>query len=111
VQAIMNKLPRESVLLEQARRGEVGAFQVLYETNAMWVYSLCRKITCSEAQAEDLTIDAFMGAFRNLSRIRQDSDFVSGLRDSTARVLSRYFAEWTDDRAVRHAPEIPFALN
>ena len=66
-------------LVERARRGEEAAFEVLFEAHKRRVYSLCLRMTRSAADAEDLTQQAFVRAFRKIATFRGESKFSTWL--------------------------------
>ncbi len=65
----------ESELIEQARGGKVAAFRELVEQNKRNVYSLAYDLTGNREDAEDISQEVFIKAFRSLSKFRGDSKF------------------------------------
>ena len=68
-----------SDLVERARRGEEAAFEALFEAHKRRVYSLCLRMTRNTADAEDLTQQAFLRAFRKIATFRGESKFSTWL--------------------------------
>jgi RNA polymerase sigma-70 factor (ECF subfamily) len=66
-------------LITRARRGDADAFETLFQTHKMRVYSLCLRMTNNIAEAEDLLQDAFLQVFRKLATFRGDSAFSTWL--------------------------------
>ena len=64
---------RDLELVRRALGGEADAFGALYETHKGKIYSLCLRMTCNTAEAEDLMQDAFLQVFRKLASFRGDS--------------------------------------
>ena len=60
-------------LVRRAREGDPDAFASLFSAHKTKIYSLCLRMTCNTAEAEDLTQDAFLQAFRKLGTFRGDS--------------------------------------
>lgn len=60
-------------LVRRAQRGDVDAFAALFHANKTKIYSLCLRMTSNTAEAEDLTQEAFLLAFRKLATFRGDS--------------------------------------
>lgn len=60
-------------LVQRAREGDADAFASLFNAHKSKIYSLCLRMTCNTAEAEDLTQDAFLQAFRKLGTFRGDS--------------------------------------
>ena len=73
----MNAPIPESRLIQQARAGEVGAFEHLYRLHVGRVFALCRRMEPSEA--EELTQRIFVRAWEKLSTFRGRSAFGSWL--------------------------------
>jgi len=68
-----------SILVSRAKNGDGQAFASLYELYKRKVYSTCLRMTRDVAEAEDLTQEAFMQAFRKLATFRGDSLFSTWL--------------------------------
>jgi RNA polymerase sigma-70 factor, ECF subfamily len=60
-------------LVQRAREGDPDAFASLFNAHKTKIYSLCLRMTSNTAEAEDLTQDAFLQAFRKLGTFRGDS--------------------------------------
>lgn len=76
----------EKVLLQRARRGEMAAFESLVTAYERRVYSLALRSTGSEADAADITQEAFLRAYRALDTFRGDSGFSTWLYRITANL-------------------------
>ena len=59
----------------QAQYGDPSAYERLYRLNRQSVFWLCLRVTKNEADAEDLTQQAFLQAFLHLSSFRRDCNF------------------------------------
>jgi RNA polymerase sigma-70 factor (ECF subfamily) len=68
-----------SMAVSRAQDGDREAFATLFELHKKKVYSICLRMTGNVAEAEDLTQDAFMQAFRKLATFRGDSLFSTWL--------------------------------
>jgi len=66
-------------LVKKAQQGDVDAFAALFCAHKCKIYSLCLRMTSNVTEAEDLTQDAFLQAFRKLSAFRGDSAFSTWL--------------------------------
>jgi RNA polymerase sigma-70 factor (ECF subfamily) len=60
-------------LVRRAQQGDVDAFAALFHANKTKIYSLCLRMTSNTAEAQDLTQEAFLLAFRKLGTFRGDS--------------------------------------
>ncbi len=60
-------------LVRRAQDGDPDAFATLFNAHKTKIYSLCLRMTSNTAEAEDLTQDAFLQAFRKLATFRGDS--------------------------------------
>jgi RNA polymerase sigma-70 factor, ECF subfamily len=63
----------------EAGKGDMGAFEKLYERHNRRVYSLCLRMTQNAAEAEDLAQEAFIQLFRKIGSFRGDSAFTTWL--------------------------------
>ena len=69
----MTMVPGVSSLAKRIQEGDSTAFVDLFNAHKVRVYSLCLRMTNNTAEAEDLTQDAFLQVFRNLSSFRGES--------------------------------------
>ncbi len=58
----------EAALIARARTGDLDAFNALVDLHQRLAYNLCYRMLGSAPAAEDATQDAFLSAYRNLSR-------------------------------------------
>ena len=65
----------EHLLVEQARNGERDAFRQLVELYQVKIYRLAYDLTGNGMDAEDLSQDVFVKAFRSLQNFRGDAKF------------------------------------
>lgn len=78
-------------LARRAQQGDSEAFACLFFAHKARIYSLCLRLTSNAADAEDLTQDAFVQAFRKLSTFRGDSALATWLhRIAVNTVLMRF---------------------
>ncbi|KKK65066.1 hypothetical protein LCGC14_2977890 [marine sediment metagenome] len=63
----------EVALIERSRRGDLDAFNSLVIAYQGRVYNLCLRMLGSPQAAEDATQEAFIAAYRAVSRFRQGS--------------------------------------
>jgi RNA polymerase sigma-70 factor, ECF subfamily len=69
----------EETLLADAQAGNIAAFEQLIKHYEPTVFRLARRIGHSREDAEEITQNAFVQAFKNLSRFRGDSRFATWL--------------------------------
>ena len=69
----------EQVLVQRARNGEMGAFRDLVERYKKKIYYLCLDLTGNHHDAEDLSQEVFIKAYRSLNKFRGDAKFNSWL--------------------------------
>ena len=74
-------------LIAGARRGEEKAFETLFHQHKQRVYSLCLRITRNAADAEELTQEAFLQAFRKIHTFRGESAFSTWLHRLTVNIV------------------------
>lgn len=63
----------EGELIERCRQGDLDCFNQLVERYQRGVYNLCLRMLGSAPAAEDATQDAFISAFRGISKFRGGS--------------------------------------
>lgn len=69
----------EHLLIERAQRGELHAFRELVERSKINVYRLAYDLTGSRHDAEDLSQDVFVKAYRSLHQFRHDAKWSTWL--------------------------------
>lgn len=74
-------------LIAGARRGEEKAFETLFHQHKQRVYSVCLRITGNSADAEELTQEAFLQAFRKIHTFRGESAFSTWLHRLAVNVV------------------------
>ena len=65
--------------IRQAREGKAEAFEQLYGRYSKRVYHLCLRMVKNEAEAEDLTQEAFLRVFRKIHTFQGKSAFSTWL--------------------------------
>ncbi len=73
--------------LERARAGDEAAFDRLYEQHVGRVYALCLRLAGSAVEAESLTQDVFVAAWRGLPSFRGESALGSWLHRLAVNAL------------------------
>ncbi|MEI6972242.1 MAG: sigma-70 family RNA polymerase sigma factor [bacterium] len=71
--------PDDKALVASARGGDLSAFEALVKRHERRIYSLARRITGSEHDAQDVTQQTFMSVVKNLSHFRGNSSFSTWL--------------------------------
>jgi RNA polymerase sigma-70 factor, ECF subfamily len=69
----------ESVLVEAARAGDIGAFESLVRRYDRSVFRIAQHITQNREDAEDVVQDAFLKAYQNLGQFQGQSKFYTWL--------------------------------
>ena len=77
----------ERALVDRARAGDVGAFEVLYRANVARVYALALRLTADRRDATELTQDVFVHAWRRLATFRGDAAFATWLHRIAVNAL------------------------
>ena len=83
--------PSDHALAIAAGKGDVGAFEQLYQRHNRRVYSLCLRMTQNVAEAEDLAQEAFIQLFRKIGSFRGDSAFTTWLHRLTVNQCLMHF--------------------
>lgn len=66
-------------LVRRAREGDFGAFEVLFERHRALVYRFAYQMTNRRDDAEDMVQEAFLRAYQNLHRYRDEAKFTTWL--------------------------------
>ena len=69
----------ETILVDAARGGDVGAFEQLVKRYDRNVFRIAQHITQNREDAEDVVQDAFLKAFQNLGQFQGQSKFYTWL--------------------------------
>ena len=83
----------DSALAIAAGRGDMHAFEKLYERHNRRVYALCLRMTKNVAEAEDLAQEAFIQLFRKIGSFRGDSAFTTWLHRLVVNQVLMYFRQ------------------
>ena len=78
-------------LVKRAQAGDSNAFGALFEAHRSRIYSVCLRMTSNAAEAEDLTQDAFLQAFRKMAKFRGDSAFSTWLHRIAVNTVLMHF--------------------
>ncbi|HTW25146.1 MAG TPA: sigma-70 family RNA polymerase sigma factor [Candidatus Baltobacteraceae bacterium] len=81
----------EADAIRLAQQGDGAAFERLYEMHRGRVYALCLRMTNNATDAQDLTQDAFLQAFRKIHTFRGESGFSTWLHRLTVNVVLMRF--------------------
>jgi RNA polymerase sigma-70 factor (ECF subfamily) len=77
----------EAELIQAAQSGEEKAFEQLFRQHKDRVFSLCLRLTGNYHEAEDMTQESFVLAFRRIGNFRGESMFGTWLYRITVRVV------------------------
>ena len=91
----------DSELLARAQQGDLGAFEELMARHRDRVYSLALRMTRSEADAAEITQDAFLAAYEHLASFRGEAAFGSWVH----RIAANHALMRLRHRRVRQATE------
>lgn len=75
----------EATLVARAREGDLGAYEELVRRHQQRIYQLGLRMTRSHADAEDITQEVFLTAWRRLPQLRDDDAFAGWLYRAAAR--------------------------
>ena len=97
--AASNRCVSDTELVERARAGDADAFGELVERYQAAVYRVARAALRSATEADDVTQEAFIAAYRKLRDYRGDASFKTWLLAiawNTARMQRRSAWRWLD---------------
>lgn len=77
----------EAEAIAQAKRGDGPAFEYLYNVYSRRVYGMCLRMLRNPAEAEDLTQQAFLQAFRKIGTFRGEAGLGTWLYRVTANMV------------------------
>ncbi|MEJ7622637.1 MAG: RNA polymerase sigma factor [Pyrinomonadaceae bacterium] len=78
-------------LTQAAGRGDMAAFEEVYNRHHRRVYSICLRMLQSTSEAEDLTQDVFIQLYRKIGSFRGDSAFTTWLHRMTVNQVLMHF--------------------
>jgi RNA polymerase sigma-70 factor (ECF subfamily) len=87
LQQVGQALDWQQGLLEQARRGDVRAFERLYRETCARIHGLCLRLTRDVATAEDCTQETYLRAWRALPRFEGRSQLGTWLHRIAVNVV------------------------
>ncbi len=77
----------ETEVLARAQKGDHFAFAQLYSLHKRRIYTLCLHMVGNNAEAEDLTQEAFLQLYRKIGTFRGDSSFSTWLHRLVINVV------------------------
>src|SRR5260221_12245580 len=80
-------LQQEAKTIHKAQKGDAAAFESIYRKHSRHVYALCLRMIGNQAEAEDLTQEAFLRVFRKIQTFRGDSAFSTWLHRLAVNVV------------------------
>jgi RNA polymerase sigma-70 factor (ECF subfamily) len=89
--ATTNTVPSAFDLIKRAQEGDSDAFGTLFQAHKSRIHSVCLRMTCNTAEAEDLTQDSFLQAFRKIGKFRGDSAFSTWLHRIAVNTVLMHF--------------------
>jgi RNA polymerase sigma-70 factor (ECF subfamily) len=89
--ATAGTIPSASDLIKRAQEGDSDAFGALFQMHRSRVYSVCLRMTSNAAEAEDLTQDAFLQVFRQITKFRGDSAFATWVHRIAVNTVLMHF--------------------
>src|SRR3982750_997757 len=82
-------------LKEAAAKGDMAAFEEIYQRHHRRVYSICLRMLQNAYEAEDLTQDVFIQLYRKIGSFRGDSAFTTWLHRMTVNQVLMHFRKRT----------------
>jgi RNA polymerase sigma-70 factor (ECF subfamily) len=82
-------------LAQSAARGDMAAFEEIYQRHHRRVYSICLRMLQNAFEAEDLTQDVFIQLYRKIGSFRGDSAFTTWLHRMTVNQVLMHFRKRT----------------
>jgi RNA polymerase sigma-70 factor, ECF subfamily len=88
---VINNSTSDYDLAQASARGDMAAFETLYERHHRRVYSLCLRMVANATEAEDLTQEVFVQLFRKIGSFRGESAFTTWLHRLTVNHVLMHF--------------------
>ncbi|MBC7898988.1 MAG: RNA polymerase sigma factor [Saprospiraceae bacterium] len=82
-------------LTQAASKGDMAAFEEVYQRHHRRVYSICLRMLQNAHEAEDLTQDVFIQLYRKIGSFRGDSAFTTWLHRLTVNQVLMHFRKRT----------------
>ncbi len=76
----MNELSSDQDLVRRAKAGELAAFETLATRYERRIYTMARRITGNDQDAEDVTQQALLSALEGLDGFREEASFATWLQ-------------------------------
>jgi RNA polymerase sigma-70 factor, ECF subfamily len=86
---------KDFTLAQSAAKGNMVAFEELYQRHHRRVYSICLRMLQNASEAEDLTQDVFIQLYRKIGSFRGDSAFTTWLHRMTVNQVLMHFRKRT----------------
>src|SRR5260221_12627876 len=80
-------LQQEAKTIHKAQKGDAAAFESIYRKHSRHVYALCLRMIGNQAEAEDLSQEAFLRVFRKIQTFRGESAFSTWLHRLATNVV------------------------
>lgn len=87
----INNATSDFELAQASARGDMTAFETIYERHHRRVYSLCLRMVANATEAEDLTQEVFVQLFRKIGSFRGESAFTTWLHRMTVNHVLMHF--------------------
>jgi RNA polymerase sigma-70 factor, ECF subfamily len=94
----------ETMLVQRALQGEADAFATLFQLHRSRVYAVCLRMTNNPADADDLTQEAFIQAFRKLATFRGESALSTWLHRVAVNTALMHFRRQSLPKVTLDAP-------
>jgi RNA polymerase sigma-70 factor (ECF subfamily) len=78
-ETIATSEPPDAELVRRAKAGDLAAFETLVARHERRIYTMVRRITGNESDAEDVTQQTFLSAIESLDSFREQASFATWL--------------------------------
>jgi RNA polymerase sigma-70 factor, ECF subfamily len=85
-------------MVERLQKGDSQAFAGLFHAHKARIYYICLRMTNNTGQAEDLTRDAFLQAFRKLSTFKGNSPLSTWFFRSAINTILMHFRKTAQEQ-------------
>jgi len=101
----------EAELIARCRQGDIKSYQLLYNRYSRAMYHTCMRVVMHAEDAEDILQEAFMEAFVNLDKLKNDEAFGGWLKrimiNKSVNFVRRHRKNWleAEDAELINIPE------
>ncbi len=99
---MINNSLSEDELIQKAKEGKVEAFGELVKRHQKRIYSLMYQMTFNHAEADDLSQETFLKAYKSLEKFKKESSFYTWLYRIAVNLAINHLKKRKNERKYLH---------